>query len=88
MTKILALVALLLASVAQAQAPNTATITFAAPTQRVDGSPIEGVVSYKLHQGLRGQPKAIVSTFTGTTATVTTGLLPNIPHASVPGMPA
>lgn len=62
-------------SIAAAQSPNTATITFTAPTQRVDGSAIEGSISYKLLQGLQGQTKAVVSTFTGTTATVNTGLL-------------
>ena len=66
---------ILLAFCASAQAQNTATITFSAPTQRADGTQIEGVVSYRLHQGLRGQPKTVVSTFQGLQAIVSTGLL-------------
>lgn len=69
------LILALAASSALAQPSNTATITFTAPTLRSDGSPVEGAITYKLHQGLKGQSKSVVSTFSTTTATVTTGLL-------------
>jgi hypothetical protein len=75
MKRILILAALALPLAAVAQPVNTATITFSAPTQRVDGTPIEGALSYKLYQGPKGAPKAVVSTITTTSATVTTGLL-------------
>lgn len=71
---IVAALFLLAAASAFAQTANMAVITFAAPTARLDGTPIEGTLTYRLHQGLQGQPKTVVSTFTGTTATVTTGL--------------
>lgn len=73
---ILALIAALAPILAAAQAaPNTATITFNPPTARINGEPIEGALSYRLHQGLRGQPKTIVATITVASAVVNVGLL-------------
>lgn len=73
---LLLLVLLGFAGMAFAQpAPNTATITFAAPTARVDGTPISGALTYKVYQGISGQAKAAVGTISATTSTITTGLL-------------
>ena len=60
---------------AYAQTANTATISFNAPTARVDGSPITGALTYKVYQGTAGQAKAVVGTISTTTSTITTGLL-------------
>lgn len=65
---------LLLGSYA-AYAANTATITFTAPTKRVDGSSITGALSYEVWQGIKGQAKTKVGTITATNTTVSSGLL-------------
>lgn len=57
-----------------AQTQNTATISFSAPTQRVDNTPVTGTVSYKVYQGLKGQTKTVVGTITTTSTTINTGL--------------
>jgi hypothetical protein len=73
------LVLLPIAALAQ-PVPNTATITFAAPTARLDGTPITGALSYKVYQGIKGQTKAAVGTITATTSTITTGLLGGVEY--------
>lgn len=74
-TFILAAIILMLAPIlAFAQAANTATITFIAPTQRADGSAIAGTISYKVYQGIKGQTKAAAGTITATSTTISTGL--------------
>jgi hypothetical protein len=66
----------LAATAARAQTANTATISFTAPTQRLDGSAITGTVSYRVYQGLKGAAKTAVGTITGTSTTINTGLQP------------
>jgi len=71
-------VAFAFATEAQAQtAPpaNTATISFTAPTKRVDGSTPTGAITYSVYQGVKGQSKTKVGTLTTTTGQITTGLL-------------
>jgi hypothetical protein len=55
--------------------PNTATITFNTPVSRLDGSSVQGAVSYRVYQGLRGQVKALVGTITSTSQTINSGLI-------------
>jgi hypothetical protein len=62
-----------------AQTPRTATITFARPTQYVDGSALGSsvAVSYKVFQGAKGSTsKALVGTITSTSASITSGIPP------------
>jgi hypothetical protein len=66
---------LLTMATAYAQTANTATISFTAPTQRLDGTTPTGTLSYKVYQGIKGQTKAVVGTISTTTSTITTGLL-------------
>lgn len=68
-------VVLLFCVTAYAQAANTATITFQAPTTRTDNSAITGALSYEVYQALKGATKVKVGTITGTSTTITTGLL-------------
>lgn len=76
MKRLLLLVAALIVStVASAQAARTATITFTAPTARTDGSAITGTLQYEVWQGLKGGTKALAGTINNTTATITTGLV-------------
>lgn len=77
MKKLFAL--LLLTPMAFAQGvPNTATITFAAPTQRVDGTTPTGAISYNVYQGVGvGSAKTKVGTITTTSGVINTGLLSN-----------
>lgn len=72
------LIGLLAAGAAQAQASRTATITFAKPTQYVDGTPIAAaaVVTYHVYQGTRGSTKTRVGTITATATTISSGLQP------------
>jgi hypothetical protein len=51
MRYLLALAALLLASNAFAQAPNSAVLTCTAPTKNTDGSSISGAITYKFYEG-------------------------------------
>lgn len=75
MKRLLLLVAALIVStVASAQAARTATISFAAPTTRTDGSTISGTLSYEVWQSLKGGTKVKVGTINNTTATISTGL--------------
>ena len=67
-------VLLLIGFTAFAQAVNTATISFTAPTARVDTTPIVGTVSYKVYQGVKGAAKTVVGTITTTGLTINTGL--------------
>jgi len=71
----LALLAVFAAPVLAQTAPNTATITFSAPTARLDGTAITGALSYGVYQGVKGQPKTKVGTIATTTGQITTGLL-------------
>jgi hypothetical protein len=58
-----------------AYAANTATISFAAPTARTDGAPVQGALSYKVYQGIGpGATKTLVGTITTTTSTISVGL--------------
>jgi ABC-type phosphate transport system substrate-binding protein len=68
--------AALVSSVAQAQETRSARITFAKPTQYVDGSTIPAavVVTYNVYQGEKGQPKVQVATIGNSPATISTGL--------------
>ena len=67
-------IVLLFAFTAFAQTANTATISFTAPTARVDTTPIVGTVSYKVYQGVKGAAKTVVGTITTTGLTINTGL--------------
>lgn len=49
------------AAIAVAQATRTATLSWIAVTKDVEGSTITGV-SYKVYQGAKGAPKAVVKT--------------------------
>lgn len=70
------LAASLLAGPAAAQAANTATITFTAPTALADGSaiPVGSVLSYNVYQGEKGAAKTKVATISASPGSVTTGL--------------
>lgn len=74
----LILLGVLIGSAAHAQEPRTATITFTAPTQYVDGTAIaaDTVITYNVYQGARGAQKAQVATITATATTINTGLQP------------
>ena len=62
-------------AVANAQAANTAVITYQAATTRTDGSTMTGAVSYEIWQGLKGATKTKIGTITSLQTTLTTGLL-------------
>ena len=75
MKRFLATVAVAAASAAAlAQTPNTATLTWTAPTTDVNGGPIVGVVSFRIYQGPRGQPKALAATVGASPLVITSGL--------------
>lgn len=65
-------------TVANAQTPRTASISFVRPTHYVDGTVVaEGtVLTYNVYQGPRGANKPQVATITATTTTISTGLQP------------
>lgn len=75
---LLAITLIGLCSIAQAQEPRIATITFHAPTKYTDGTPIEPgtEISYRLYQGEQGEDKQHVATLSTTATTVQTGLQP------------
>lgn len=76
MQRILKLALVLFAPLVLAQTtPNRATITFSAVTKRLDGTTPTGPISYHVYQGLKGQSKSKVATITGTTSTISTGLV-------------
>lgn len=75
MKKLLAILALAPVAVFAQVVPNTATITFNAPTARTDGAPVAGAISYKVYQGISGQAKTLVGTITTTNTTINTGLV-------------
>jgi len=61
---------------ANAQAANTAILTWGAPTAYADGTPVTVPLTYNLYQGLQGATKIkVVTAITGLTTTVSTGLL-------------
>lgn len=69
--------ALVFASIASAQEPRTAVITFARPTKYTDGTDLLGttVVTYGVYQGAKGNAnKPRVATITGTETTIDSGL--------------
>ena len=71
-----ALLTLGFTAVAQAQAANTATITFSPSTKYSDGTnyPANAVVTYDLYQGVKGATRVKVGAFSSG-GTITTGLL-------------
>lgn len=75
------LVVLAWCATANAQAVNTATITFSASTTYTDGTayPSGAVVAYDLYQGVKGAPKVKVGTIVSGGA-VNTGLLTGIEY--------
>ncbi len=74
-------IALTFASETRAQTtPNTATITFQAPTARLDGTVPTGAISYGVYQGVKGQAKTKVGTITTTTGQITSGLLGGVEY--------
>ena len=75
----LAFAAALCASLAYAQQPRTATITFTRPTTYTDGSALgSGVtVTYNVYAGAKGSTsKTRIATITSTATTINTGLQP------------
>lgn len=54
------------------------TIAFNAPTEYVDGSTIAAgtAITYDVYQGVNGSAKAKIGTITGTSGTITQGLVP------------
>lgn len=71
-------IGVLMAAIATAQTTGrTATITFSAPTRYTDGSSVEAgtSISYRVYQGARGGTKTQVGTITGTSTTISSGLL-------------
>jgi len=76
MKHILSIVAALAAIPAFAQAANTATLTWVAPTTYVDGTPVTAVLTYNIYQGVQGAAKTKSPTpVSGLTTTISTGLL-------------
>lgn len=73
-------VAVAFAFVPEAFAANAATITFQAPTVRVDGTAPTGAISYHVYQGVKGQAKTKVGTITTTTGQITNGLLGGVEY--------
>lgn len=63
---------------AQTVPSRTATISFSPPTTYTDGTVIEAgtSITYKLYQGVKGQPKAFVRAFSASGEVVKTGLVP------------
>jgi hypothetical protein len=73
MKKLLLILALPI--VANAQAANTAVLTWTAPTTYTDGTPIVGTLGYNVYQGAQGSTtKTKVGAATSTTFTVSSGL--------------
>lgn len=74
----MAMLAAFVVSIAQAQEPRTATITFTRPAQYTDGTDIAAatVVTYNVYQGARGSTKTQVATITATATQINTGLAP------------
>lgn len=69
----------LVSTVALAQTPRTATITFTAPTEYTDGAAITSgtAISYRVFQGTKGSTsKTLVGTITSTSTTINSGLQP------------
>jgi hypothetical protein len=54
------------------------TISFNAPTEYVDGTPIASgtAITYDVYQGVNGATKEKIATITGTSGTITQGLVP------------
>jgi hypothetical protein len=63
-------------TVVRAQPLNSATIAYTAPTQRENGTPITGALTYRLWQGLKDKPKVVIAESVGLSMTVSSGLLP------------
>lgn len=55
-------------------APNTAALSWTAPTTHEDGSPV-GALTFNVYQGLSGQAKSLVGNVGTVTATISSGLL-------------
>ena len=78
MTALGILVLVAISAAVQAQEPRTAVISFDAPTEYIDGTPIAPgtVIEYRVYQGAKGSGKPQVATITGTSTTINTGLQP------------
>jgi hypothetical protein len=50
---------------------GTATLTWVAPTQRVDGTAITGALTYRVFGGVQGQSKSLIATTSAVTYTHT-----------------
>ena len=75
----LAVVLAFCGTIAHAQTPRTATITFTRPAQYTDGTPIASgtALSYNVYQGAKGSTsKPKVGTITSTATTISSGLQP------------
>ena len=57
-----------------AQSANTADLSWTAPTVDVSGAPLAGAVSYRVYQGVAGQPKTFLTAHPLTSLRIASGL--------------